>query len=150
MVLCAGAFGSPQLLMVSGVGQASLLQQHGIAVVADRPGVGQNLQDHIDHVQAWRAPSNRDTFGLSVRGGWHVLQGIFEWRRRRSGPISSNYAESGAFLRSSPDVVSPDLQLIFVIGMVEDHAQTAPGPWVQLPRRPAAPQEPGQRLDPQR
>ena len=123
VVLCAGAFGSPQLLMVSGVGQASLLQQHGIAVVADRPGVGQNLQDHIDHVQAWRAPSNRDTFGLSVRGGWHVLQGIFEWRRRRSGPISSNYAESGAFLRSSPDVVSPDLQLIFVIGMVEDHAR---------------------------
>lgn len=123
VVLCAGAFGSPQLLMVSGVGPADLLRQHGIAVVAERPGVGLNLQDHIDHVQAWRAPANRDTFGLSLRGGLHVLQGMLEWRRRRSGPISSNYAESGAFVRSSPEVPSPDLQLIFVIGMVEDHAR---------------------------
>ena len=123
VILSGGAFGSPQLLMVSGVGPAAALRDKGIGVVANLPGVGLNLQDHIDHVQTYRIPVSRDSFGLSVRGTMHVLQGMAEWKRKRTGPITSTFAESGAFIRSRPDLAVPDLQLVFVVAIVDDHAR---------------------------
>lgn len=123
VVLSAGAFGSPQLLMVSGVGPVAELQRHGIPVVHALEGVGQNLQDHIDHVQSWRTPSHSATFGVSATGAVKVAKAIGEWRRRRTGLVTSTFAESGAFFRSSPDVVAPDLQLVFVVGIVDDHSR---------------------------
>ena len=123
VIVCGGAFGSPQLLMLSGVGPAAHLQQMGIPVVHDSPGVGQNLQDHIDYVQNWRVPSSAATFGASVRGGIRITRAILEWKRRRTGMICSPIAESGAFLCSSPEVKVPDLQLIFVVAVADDHAR---------------------------
>lgn len=123
VILAAGAFGSPQLLMVSGVGPAAELQRHGISVVHALEGVGKNLHDHIDHVQSWRTPSDSDTFGVSVTGGVKVIKAISEWKKKRTGLITSTFAESGAFFRSSPDVSAPDLQLILVVGIVEDHSR---------------------------
>lgn len=87
------------------------------------PGVGKNLQDHIDYVQTWRTLSDSDTFGVSLRGTARLTSAIFEWRNKRSGMITSNFAEAGAFLCSSPEVTVPDLQLHFVIGIVDDHAR---------------------------
>jgi len=123
VVLSGGAFGSPQLLMLSGIGPGEELQRHGIAARHVLPGVGQNLQDHIDYVQGWRTRASADTFGLSPAGVLHIARAIGEWRSRRSGMITSTYTEAGAFLRSAPDVEVPDLQLVFVLAMVDDHAR---------------------------
>ncbi len=123
VLLCAGALQSPQLLMLSGVGPGAHLQQHGVAVVHDLPGVGRHLHDHVDVVQVVDAPHLKDLFGLSPSGAWHALKGIFEWRRQRSGMLTTNFAEAGGFIRSSADVQQPDLQLHFVIGKLVDHGR---------------------------
>jgi choline dehydrogenase-like flavoprotein len=123
VLLCAGALQSPQLLMLSGIGPGAELQRHGIAVQQDLPGVGRQLHDHVDVVQIVDAPHLKDLFGLSLTGAWHALQGIFEWRRQRSGMLTTNFAEAGAFLRSGPEQGTPDLQLHFVIGKLVDHGR---------------------------
>jgi choline dehydrogenase-like flavoprotein len=123
VVLSGGAFGSPQLLMLSGVGPAAQLRDMGIAVKHDLPGVGQNLQDHIDHVQGWRTPSGTETFGVSARGVGKFAAAMLEWHQQRTGMITSPYAGAGAFVRSAPDIAVPDLQLIFVLALVDDHAR---------------------------
>jgi choline dehydrogenase len=125
VVLSSGAFGSPQLLMLSGIGPAAELQRLGIAVAHALPGVGQNLQDHIDHVQTWRTGSDAPTFGVSATGTAKLVRAAFEWKNQRTGMLSSSIAESGAFFRSSPDVAVPDLQLVFVLGIVDDHSRKA-------------------------
>lgn len=125
VLLSAGAFGSPQLLMCSGIGPGEALQALGLPVQADLPGVGANLQDHIDYVYSYRTHSRSQTIGLSVRGIGRLIQGIGEWRRQRRGLITTPYAESGAFFRSSPDAPRPDLQLVFVQALVDDHARKA-------------------------
>ena len=123
VILSSGAFGSPQLLMLSGIGDANELQKFGIPVVHHLPGVGKNLLDHLDYVQAWRLPDDTASFGISPRGVAKVTAAMWEWHSKRTGMISSAYATAGAFLRSMPDEPIPDLQLIFVIAMVDDHAR---------------------------
>jgi choline dehydrogenase len=123
VIVAAGAFGSPQLLMLSGIGASAELQKFGLPVVQDLPGVGKNFHDHIDYVQTWRVPSNTDTVGLSLRGAGRVTSAVLQWRRKRSGLITTSFATAGAFLRSSPEVPRPDLQLVFVIAIVDDHAR---------------------------
>jgi choline dehydrogenase-like flavoprotein len=123
VIVSGGAFGSPQLLMLSGIGPAAELQRLGITVRHDLPGVGRNLQDHIDHVQSWRTRCDTPTFGVSARGSAKIARAVFEWRKQRTGMVSSSIAESGAFVRSSPEVQVPDLQMVFVIALVDDHAR---------------------------
>lgn len=123
VIVAGGAFGSPQLLQLSGIGAAGELQKLGIPVTHDLPGVGKNLQDHIDYVQTWRVPSNTESFGLSLRGSAKVTGAMLEWRNKRTGMITSSFATAGAFHCSTPDVTVPDLQLIFVIAVVDDHAR---------------------------
>ncbi|NRF70122.1 choline dehydrogenase [Aquincola sp. S2] len=123
VLLCAGALQSPQILMLSGVGPAEHLQQHGIRTLLDQPGVGAQLHDHVDVVLGVDAPHLKDLFGLSASGLWQALGAMREWKRHRSGPLTTNFAEAGAFLKSSPDVATPDLQLHFVIGKLVDHGR---------------------------
>jgi choline dehydrogenase-like flavoprotein len=123
VLLSAGALQSPQLLMLSGVGDGAQLQRHGIPLVHALPGVGQHLHDHVDVVLVYDAPHLKDLFGISPAGAWRVLKGILEWRRQRSGMLTTNFAEAGGFVRSSPDVATPDLQLHFVIGKLVDHGR---------------------------
>lgn len=123
VVLSAGAFGSPQLLMLSGVGPAAHLREHGITPVRDLPGVGANLHDHVDAVIVVNAPQVKDLLGLTPGGLWKAVRGIFEWRRRRSGMLTTNFAEAGGFIKSSPDEAIPDLQLHFVVGKLVDHGR---------------------------
>ena len=123
VLLSAGALQSPQLLMLSGIGPGSQLQQHGINVLHDLPGVGEHLHDHMDVVQVVDAPQLKDLFGVSLNGAWRVLRGMQQWRRQRSGMLTTNFAEAGAFARSTPDLPSPDLQLHFVIGKLIDHGR---------------------------
>ena len=123
VLLAAGAFGSPKLLMLSGIGRGADLQALGIALTHESPGVGQNLQDHITCNLTWRSPAGPDTFGVSLGGGAQMLLGIFQWRRERRGPITSNVAESGAFISSQPGLSRPDIELEMLRGIVDDHAR---------------------------
>jgi choline dehydrogenase-like flavoprotein len=123
VLLCAGALQSPQILMLSGVGPGDHLRQHGIDVVHALPGVGQHLHDHVDVVQGVDAPKLTDLFGISMVGLWRSIGAIHEWRRQRTGPLTTNFAECGAFLKSSPELATPDLQLHFVVGKLVDHGR---------------------------
>ena len=123
VLLCAGALQSPQLLMLSGIGPGAQLQRHGIGTLHDLPGVGTNLHDHVDVVQVVDTPQVKDLFGLSLAGAVNAIKGIFEWRRARSGMLTTNFAEAGGFIKSSPNEALPDLQLHFVIGKLIDHGR---------------------------
>lgn len=123
IIVCAGALQSPQLLMLSGIGDGAALQEMGIAVAQHLPAVGRHLHDHPDVVQVVDAPRMHDLLGLSAAGAWRVLGGIVEWRRSRRGMLTTNFAEAGAFLCSTPQVATPDLQLHFVIGKLIDHGR---------------------------
>jgi len=122
VALSAGSFQSPQLLLLSGVGPGEELQRHGIPVVQDLPGVGRNLQDHLDFTLLYRANSPH-LFGLTPGGLARLPREILRWRRERSGLLTTNFAESGGFIKSDPALPRPDLQLHFVVGLVDDHAR---------------------------
>ncbi|MBE7637830.1 glucose-methanol-choline oxidoreductase [Sneathiella sp. P13V-1] len=122
IILAGGAFATPQLLLLSGIGAAKDIQPHGIEVVHELPGVGENLQDHIDYVSAYRSPS-KETMGISLGGAVDIFKAIGQWRKERTGMLTSTAAETGAFLKSDPNLEIPDYQLHFVIGMLDDHAR---------------------------
>ena len=123
VLVSAGALQSPQLLMLSGIGPGAHLQAHGITTLHDLPGVGRNLHDHVDVVQVVNAPGMTDLFGLSPAGALNVVKGVFDWRRRRTGMLTTNFAEAGGFIKSRRDEPLPDLQLHFVIGKLVDHGR---------------------------
>ena len=123
VVLSAGAFNSPQLLMLSGIGPGEHLREVGIDVVADVPAVGGDLQDHIDYVSSYQTAS-KDFIGSSLSGTWKMALAILEHRRRKTGVMTTPYAESGGFWKSRPDLPAPDVQYHFVPAMLEDHGRT--------------------------
>src|SRR5262245_62091987 len=107
VVLCGGAINSPQLLLLSGIGRAEHLQSLGIAVVNDLSGVGENLQDHLltGVMQECLQPI---TMASAER-----LPNILNYLLFSKGPLSSNVAEAGAFIKSEPSLDCPDLEIIF-------------------------------------
>ncbi len=123
VILSAGAFGSPQILMLSGIGPAQKLQKHGIAVRHDLAGVGENLQDHIDYVAAYKARS-LDLIGFSMAGMVKMTGEAIRYAFTRNGAFASCVAETGGFLKSDPALDRPDIQLHFVSGIVDDHNRT--------------------------
>ena len=120
VLLGAGAFGSPQLLMLSGIGPGDELRRNGIGVLHDSPGVGRNLQDHIDFIVMWKS-SDSDLVGIGPAGVFKVLKGMAQWRRDGGGILTTPGAEGGAFLKTDPSLDRPDIQLHFVVGLVENH-----------------------------
>jgi choline dehydrogenase-like flavoprotein len=122
VILSSGAFQSPQLLMLSGIGNAVDLKSHGIGIVHHSPGVGQNLQDHIDFSFSYRSNS-LDNFGVSFAGFRRLWKEIGRYRRDGVGKITSNVAECGGFLKTDPDLPVPDIQLHFSMGMADDHGR---------------------------
>jgi choline dehydrogenase len=111
VIVCCGALGSPALLMRSGIGPGGHLQARGIAVQCDRPGVGQNLQEHSGSSQ--NKFVNRPTLNSQL-GRWQVLRdmGRFLWSRR--GPMSAPAVQAMAFARTRPDLSDPDIQIHFL------------------------------------
>ena len=122
VILSGGAFGSPQLLLLSGIGPADELRKHGIAVRHELPGVGKNLQDHLDFVFAWKS-KDTDMAGIGLRGMVKLAREAMRWRKDGTGMAATPFAEGGAFLKSTPSLDRPDLQLHFVIAVVDDHGR---------------------------
>ncbi|MEL0028091.1 MAG: GMC oxidoreductase, partial [Perlucidibaca sp.] len=122
VILAAGAVQSPKLLMLSGIGDGEALARHGIPVRKHLPGVGRNLQDHPDFIFGYKSRS-LDTLGVSVKGSLRLLREMGRFRNERRGMLTSNFAEGGGFLKTRADLDAPDVQLHFVVALVDDHAR---------------------------
>jgi choline dehydrogenase len=112
VILCGGAFNSPQLLQLSGIGPANTLRELGIEVKADLPGVGGNLQDHLE-IYLQQACTQPVSLYPALRPWRQALIGL-QWYLFNSGPGASNQFEAGGFVRSNPECDYPNLQFHFL------------------------------------
>ena len=122
VILAAGAIKSPQLLLLSGVGPAAELREHGIAPLVDSPAIGRGLHDHPLCLPEWRTPATRNLYEEATP------ENLALWQREQRGPLSSNGAEAGGFLRTRKGLPAPDLQTGAQPG-------PAPGPELAMPDR---------------
>ena len=122
VIVSAGVFGSPQLLMLSGIGAREELGRHGIGLQHELPGVGANLADHIDLALVYRS-SDPGLMGITLRTALRTIPGYFQWRRSGTGLLTTNFSEAGAFLKTRSELDRPDVQLHFVNALVDDHAR---------------------------
>jgi len=120
VILSAGAFGSPHLLMLSGIGPEDELRAHGIPVTHAVEGVGQNLQDHLDHTILYTSP-RPDVVGFNPAGLWRLVKAVQPYRKTGTGLLTTGGAEGCAFFHSRPGLSRPDLQAHFVVAIVDDH-----------------------------
>ncbi|HOZ62945.1 MAG TPA: GMC family oxidoreductase N-terminal domain-containing protein [Burkholderiaceae bacterium] len=109
VILTAGSIGSPQILQLSGIGPAALLAQHNIPVTADTPGVGANLQDHLQ-IRAVFKVNGVQTLNTMANSLWGKARIGLEYAFKRSGPMSMAPSQLGAFTRSSPDKLYPNIE----------------------------------------
>jgi choline dehydrogenase-like flavoprotein len=122
VILAAGAFQSPQVLMLSGIGPSDHLKNHGVDVAVDASGVGKNLQDHVDYTVLRRSRS-RDSIGMTLPFILGLPSAIGRYRGEGRGPLTSNIAEAGGFIKTEPHLVEPDVQLHFLPTLVDDHGR---------------------------
>lgn len=115
VILCAGALGSPHILLKSGIGPRAELEAAGVACRVDLPGVGKNLQDHLDGLVTVRCRSAL-SLGFSWRALPKVLAAPFQYLARRKGWLTTNYVEAGGFARTPQAETLPDVQMHFVPG----------------------------------
>ncbi len=125
VLLSSGAFGSPQILLRSGIGPSNEIIKHNIEHVHDLPGVGKNLQDHIDYLSVHRYNS-MELIGFSLKSIFYkfpleILKYIFA----KVGMFTSTVAEAGGFIKSNDKIDIPDMQLHFAPAMVVDHGRTS-------------------------
>ena len=123
IILCAGAIGSPQLLQVSGVGAARVLREAGVAVVHDLPGVGENLQDHLEFYFQFRCKKP-----ITLNAKLNPLAKFFigaRWWLFKSGLGATNHFESCAFIRSRSGLAAPDIQYHFLPGAMRYDGRAA-------------------------
>jgi choline dehydrogenase len=121
VILCCGTVQTPQLLLLSGIGDSALLARFGIATIADQKGVGQNLQDHLDCTLL--CESRRPITFYSQRNPLTAARTGLEYFLLGTGPATGQGIEAGAFLKSRADLATPDLQFHFIAGLVMDHTR---------------------------
>ncbi|HEV2533340.1 choline dehydrogenase [Phenylobacterium sp.] len=122
VLLCAGAVQSPHILQLSGIGDGEELGRHGIAVTHELKGVGANLQDHLDVCLSYECPQPITIY--SMRKGLIKTLGVgLNYALFGKGIGRQNFLESGAFLRSRPDLDRPDLQIHTVLAIMQDHGK---------------------------
>jgi choline dehydrogenase len=127
VILSAGALQSPQLLQLSGVGPAGLLQSFSIPVVRDLPGVGENLQDHLQLRVMYKC-TKPITTNDDLGSWWRSLKIGLQWIFRRTGPLAIGINQGGLFTRVLPDSKTPDVQFHFAT-LSADIAGAKPHPW---------------------
>ena len=113
ILVSSGAYNSPQLLQLSGVGPAELLQRHGIDVVLDAPGVGNDLQDHLQ-VRVMMRCAQRVTLNDVVNSPFRSVMAGLQYAALRKGPLTIAAGTSGAFFKTSPRLATPDIQIHFI------------------------------------
>lgn len=122
VILAAGAIGSPQLLLLSGIGPRAEIEKHGISLIHDLPGVGENLQDHLDiHITC--LDKTRTSFSLSPSSAGRHLLSAGRYLLQRRGEFTSNYAQAVGFAKTSPEQPAPNLQWHFAASMYTNSAQ---------------------------
>jgi choline dehydrogenase len=121
VLLCAGAAQSPQILQLSGIGDPDALAAVGVTANHELEGVGANLQDHLDLAMSWETPGTRTAY--SYNKGLNRLATGLNYMLFGKGPGRQNFLESGAFLKSRPDLDRPDLQLHCVLAIMKDHGK---------------------------
>ena len=109
VILSAGAYHSPKLLMLSGIGPAAHLREHGITVLHDSPAVGANLQDNYILTMSWRLNPDAYSYNRELSGG-RLLWNVMRYAARREGPMTIPAAQVGAFVKSDPVLDRPDIQ----------------------------------------
>ncbi len=124
VLLCAGAVQSPHILQLSGIGDPEELAAHGVPLVHTLKGVGANLQDHLDVCLSWECPKPITLYSLR-KGLIRTLSIGLKYMLFRKGIGRENMLESGAFLRSRPDLDRPDLQVHTVLAIMQDHGKVA-------------------------
>lgn len=122
VVLSAGAFGSPQILMLSGIGPGDHLREHGIDTLHNKPAVGADLQDHCDYLVGYDL-DDPSLFGGSARGILQLARAFVEHRLRRTGMLTTNFAESGGFVKIRHDAPAPDVQYHFIRAIIQNHGR---------------------------
>ena len=122
VLLSAGAFNSPQLLMLSGVGDKETLAKNDIELVHELKGVGKNLQDHVDTLVVTHH-HRTDLLSFRPKSIWWGIKESLKFIKNKSGILTSVVAESGGFIKSSPSIKRPDLQLHFIPGAMDDHGR---------------------------
>ena len=120
IVLCAGAIGSPHLLQLSGIGPRAPLEEVGVELVHESPGVGANLLDHLANGLLVR------TKGVETLASADSLQNLASWAIRGRGPLTSNLGEAVAFVRTQPNLVAPDLELLLAPVLFEEEGLKQP------------------------
>jgi choline dehydrogenase len=140
VLLAGGAINSPQLLQLSGIGPAALLQQHGIDVVHDLPGVGENLQDHCGGRIIYRCAPGVSTMNEIYHNWLRRIQHGMEYVLAMKGALMTGAGPMGLFVRTRPELASPDVQYQFLVGSAEktgDAMHRFPGcTLVAIPSRP--------------
>ena len=112
MILAAGSLQSPQLLQLSGIGPAPLLQQFGVPVVHELPGVGENLQDHLQLRVMFKC-TKPITTNDDLESSWRSAKIGLQWLLRRTGPLAIGVNQGGLFTRVLPQSTRPDIQFHF-------------------------------------
>lgn len=122
VILSAGSFCSPQLLMLSGIGPEEVLKQHDIAVKHNLAGVGENLQEHIDIITV-KESKKANTVALRPIGLAKMMKDIWQYIKHRKGFLTTSIVEAGGFIKSKAELKDPDMQLQFIPLVMEDHGR---------------------------
>ena len=122
VLLCAGAVQSPHILQLSGIGDPDRLTAAGVGVVHALPGVGENLQDHLDVVMNWRSRGLRT--GYAITKGVNMLGVGLNYLLRGKGAGRQQFLEAGAFVSSREGLSRPDVQIHAVLAIMQDHGKT--------------------------
>lgn len=122
VILSGGAINSPQLLLLSGIGPRAELAKAGVEQIHELPGVGQNLQDHLDATVIIKDKTKR-AVGVGPGSAITIFKAFLEYRKSGSGMLASNAAESGGFARLTPESTRPEIQFHFLPTMLRDHGR---------------------------
>ncbi|MGK0371051.1 MAG: choline dehydrogenase-like flavoprotein [Glaciecola sp.] len=122
VIVSSGAINSPQILMLSGIGPKQHLAEHGIDCVADLPGVGQNLQDHLDAIVQHRCEA-KEGYAVALGAFPKYVKSVFQYMFNRNGLFSSNIAEAGGFVKTQYANGIADIQYHFLPAILLDHGR---------------------------